>query len=205
MPLTVFRLLLPLVLVALLAGCAATKLKDSWKNPKYSGPAFKKILVLGVSSEAVTRRSFEDTFAGALQDSGVSAIPSYTLISRNGRIEEDKLRTAVAETGADGVLITRVVNIDQKSQTSPGYVTLVPGGGYYGGFYGYYGAAWGHYTPPATYTYKVLTLETNLWEVKSEDLAWSGFTEITDPSTVRRETESFSKVVIDALKSQGLI
>ena len=199
------RLPLSLLVLGLLSACASTELTDTWKDPGYSGPAFKKILVLGFATDQLNRKVFEDTFAAALKASGVEAVPSYTLIDAAGKVDEAELRSAVAESGSDAVLITRLVNIDKRTQYSPGQYTVTPAMGYHGSFYGYYGAAWAQSAPPAYYEYQVVTLETNLWDVETEQPVWSGATETFDPQTVRKETEGYSKVVIGALKEQGLI
>jgi hypothetical protein len=191
-------------LVALTAGCASTKFTSTWMEPDYTGGAFKKIVVMGVSRDETKRRVFEDVFAARLKAAGVDAIPSYTLIPENGKVEKDRLVPVVRQAGADGVLITRLVNIDQKTQYSPGYATTVPAMGFYGNFYGYYSSAWA-YSPPVAYQYEVVTVETNLWQVKGERLVWSGTTQTFAPENFRKEVDGFADLLAGALKEKGLI
>ncbi len=190
-----------LLLVGMLTACSSTKLRDTWRDEAYTGPGYKKVLVIGIAELPARRKSFEDTFAAALGQAGVVAVPSHRVLAVSGRIEEERLRQAVAESGAEAVLLTRLMSLDTRSEYQRGYISIVPRAG----FYGYYGAAWGHYTPAATYDYKVVGLETNLWDVETEKLVWAGATESFAPQTVKQETEAFSQVVINALRAADLI
>ena len=64
-------------------GCtASTSIVNEWRNPDYSSPRFKKILVLAVSKKP--RHTFEDEFAVKLKAAGVDAAPSYRYIPEEG-------------------------------------------------------------------------------------------------------------------------
>ena len=185
-----------------LAGCASTSLTNQWKNPSYSGLPIKKVLVVGVTKQPGSRRVFEDEFAAALKAAGVDAVPSYTQIKEDGQADETALQQAVKAVGADGVLVTRLVRIEQKTQVSPGYYRPVPAVG----LYGWYSSAWvGYYEPPMVYQYDVVTAETSLYGLQADELIWSGTTETFSPQDVRKETQGFAKIIIDALKKQGII
>jgi hypothetical protein len=191
-----------LVAAIAVAGCASTSLIDQWKSPSYSGPPLKKVLVVGVSTQPGPRRIFEDEFSAALKAAGVDAVPSYTVISEDGRAEQAVLEQAIKDVGADGVLVTRLVKTEQKTQISPGYYRPVPTVG----FYGWYSSAWvGYYEPPTVYQYDVVTAETSVYGLNVGELVWSGITETFAPEDVKKETQGFAKVIIEALKKQGLI
>ena len=194
-----------LAAAALLSGCASTRLTNAWKDPAFQGPAFTKVMVMGVSNEAGTRRTFEDVFSASLKAAGVIAVPSYTLIPEDGEVGRERLKEAVRQAGAQGVLVTRIVRVDRRTQFSPGYVTAVPAVGFYRDFYGFYSSAWTFHTPPQVQQFDVVTLETNLWDMHTGTLVWSGTTETFAPGDVRTESEGFARVVIGALKERGLI
>ena len=192
-----------LVLAAGLAGCASTKLVGQWKSPEFQGPPLRKVMVVGVSTQPATRRVFEDEFSAALKAAGVTAIPSYTVIPQDGQADQAVLEQAVKQLGADGVLITRLVRREQKTEVSPGYYQPVPA---MGGFYGWYSAAWmGYYEPPTVYQYDVVTAETSLYSVNASKLLWSGTTETFSPTDVAKETPAFAKIIIGALQKAGII
>ena len=188
--------------VFLLWGCASTQLTNAWKDSRYEGPPLGKIVVIGVTKQSAVRRIFEDVFSAALRTHGVEATPSYTLIPEDGEVPKARLAAAVEQSGADGVLMMRLVKVDRQTQIYPGSYTGAP----FMGFYGFYSSAWlGFYDPPQVYTYDVMTSETLLFEARDNRLLWSGTTETFSPRDVRKDTQDFASVIIKALAEQGLI
>lgn len=196
------RALTMVLAILVLSGCASTQLTNSWRDSRYTGPAFRKILVIGVTRQSGVRRTFEDVFAADLQAHGVSAIPSYTLIPDDGEVPQSRLAQAVKDSGADGVLVTRLVKVDRQTQIYPGSYVGPP----FVGFYRFYSTAWiGYYDPPQIYTYDVVTSETSLFEATGNRLVWSGTSETFSPRDVRKDTQEFAGVIIKALSAQGLL
>ena len=191
------RIVLSCVVLALV-GCAATTLKTSWRDPGYKGPPLKKVMVVGVSSQPATRRTFEDEFVKQLKADGVEGIQSYNFIPQDGKAEDAQVKQAVQKSGADGVLITRLVRVDVNVQ-------VVQPMGFYGGYGGYAGAWGGYYDPPMVSQTDTVVLDTTLWGLNDSVLLWSGSTETFAPTNIRQETEGFAKVIIGALKKQKLI
>jgi len=189
----------------LTAGCASTTLTNVWRDPTYTGGAFKAVLVMGVSETTGVRRIFEDEFAAKLKSVGVVAVPSHTLIPQDGPVDRATLDAAITKSDAQGVLVTRLLKVDRRTNYAPGSVWAVPAVGHYRDFHGYYSSIWVQYTPPQRYDYDVVVLETNLWGAKKGELVWSGMTENFAPSDVRRATQEFADVIIKALHEQKLI
>jgi hypothetical protein len=190
-------------------GCASTRITAAWSDPAYPGPPFRRILVVGVTPESAVRRVFEDEFVRALQGAGVEAVASYTLLPEDGPAALERLKDAVEHERADGVLVTRVVGVDRRTEYSPGYVTAAPGIAWSHSLYGYYGAAWAFYEPPVVREYEVVTLETNLWEARNPrddgHLVWSVSTETFAPEDTRKETEELATILIRELRQRGLL
>lgn len=194
--------LLAVAAVAVLGACASTSLVNQWKSAEFAGPPVRKVLVLGVTEQAGVRRVFEDEFAAQLRAVGVDAVPSYTVIPEDGKAEREVLEKAVQDLDADGVLVTRLVKSEQKTQITPGYYGPAPTMG----FYGWYSSAWiGYYEPPMVYQYDVVTAETSLYSPPQSRLVWSGTTETFSPQDVKKETQGFAKVIIGALRKQGIL
>jgi hypothetical protein len=188
--------------LVLLAGCASTKLVNQWTSQGHTNAPLRKVVVVGVSKQPSVRRVFEDEFASRLQVARVEAVPSYTLVAEDGQADPAVLEKAVAQVGADGVLVTRLVSVQQKTDVSPGFYRPVPAMG----FHGWYSSAWmGYYEPPTVYQYDVVTAETSLYSPPQSTLVWSGTTETFSPRDVRKETAGFADVIIGALRKQGII
>ena len=193
---------LPLLL---LTACASsTKLVNVWQDPAYSSGPFKKIIVLGLGSDGAMSQTFEDIFAAELKRRGVEAIPGYTLLPQGQQTSREAMEQAAKNAGADGFLVARLVKTDKETQYEPGYTPTIPGVGYYNNFYGYYSAAV-TYAPPVTYQYEVVTVETNLWDVRTDKLVWSGTTQTFAPGSVSQEAPGFAKLIVNALAERKMI
>jgi hypothetical protein len=190
----------------LVAGCApATRLTNAWVDPSYKGPPFRHILVLGISQNPGERRTFEDEFSSQLRSAGVNAVPGYTVLPEDGKVEKSVLEAALKRISADGAIVARVLAVDRKTAYSPGYVTVIPSVGYARGFYGFYGSAMAISTPPTPYQYDVVVVETSLWQTRDGTLVWSATTQTTDPGELRKEIAGYADIIIGALHERGLI
>jgi len=84
---------------------------------------------------------------------------------------------------------------------SPSYM----GPGFYGtGFRGYYGAAYA-VAPPDVNVYDVLTIETTLWNPRTDKPVWSGTSEVTAPSNIAEASKELAGVLITKMKADGVI
>jgi hypothetical protein len=185
-----------------LAACASTSLVNQWRNPAHAGAPLRKVLVVGVTTQPSVRGVFEDEFSAQLKQAGVAAVPSYTVIVEPGQADQPRLERAVRDVGADGVLVTRLIRREQKTELEPGYYRPAPAVG----FYGWYSSAWvGYYDPPMVYQYDVVTAETSVYSPGEAQVVWSGITETFAPRDVKKETAGFARIIIGALKKQGVI
>ena len=191
-----------LLTMLMLAGCAATELVNQWSNPAYTAPWFKRVMVIAVSRQASIRRNFEDEFVAQLKAAGVDAVPSYQYIQDEGQAEEGRLNEAVLKAGADAAIITRLVRREQKTDITPGFYQPAPTFG----FYGWYSSGWvGYYEPPRVYQYEVYTSETSLYDVRKNQVVWTGTAQTTAPGDINKEIRDYAEIMIQALKEKKLI
>jgi hypothetical protein len=189
----------------LLAACASsTKLVNVWHDPAYSGGPMKKIIVLGLGAEGAMSQTFEDIFTAELKRRGVEAVAGHTLLPRDQQPSREAMEQAAKDVGADGFLVARLVKTDKETQYAAGYTPAVPGVGNYNNFYGYYSAA-ATYAPPVAYQYEVVTVETNLWDVRTDKLVWAGTTQTFAPGSVSQEAPGFAKLIVNSLAERKLI
>ena len=187
--------------IVLLAGCATTRLVDTWKDPAFTGPKFSRVLVVGISRSDANRRIFEDGFAGALQAGGTTAVASYPVMAIGPTVDNAQIDAAAGKSNADAVMVTRVLRVTRKVDVQPGYVSP----GFYGrGFRGYYGTAWAA-IPPDVDVYDVITIESTLWNMRTDKPVWSGTSEVTEPKSVAAATTELSKSLIAKMKADGVI
>ena len=200
---TLLRSLLVFAALALLAGCQTTSIQSAWFDSSYKGGPFRKIVVIASDGTTADSRVFEDIMVQRLQAAGVNAVPGYTTVPADARRAEAPFSAAVAATGADGVIIIRLIRVDTKTQVStmmmPGPM-VGPWGGYYGGFYG-----GGFYAVPEVTQYDVASVETNVYAVATRSLVWAATTQTVNPTTVAKEAPNFADIIIGQLRARGLV
>ena len=192
----------PLLIAAFalaLAACASTTLRDSWYDMSYAGGPFRKILVLGVSSNVTERRIFEDVMAQRLAASGVEAIPAYRYLVDDGMAAEPALDAAVRASRADGLLMSRVRGIDRRTSVT---TAMAPMHAHGFGWYGLY-SAW--YPVTDVRQYDIATVETSLFAADGKRVVWSGMTETYEPTSVAKDAPGFAAVIVKALQERGFL
>ncbi|WP_114240841.1 hypothetical protein [Dyella sp. C9] len=179
-----------------LAACATNvSITNQWRDTAWPGPPATHVVVVGISRSDTMRHVFEDTFAQQLQAAGVQASASYTQIPA-GSSGGVQLRDLVKNSGAQAVLVTRVQRVEQK-------VNVTSSGPMYGGFWGWYGGAWAS-TPDVT-QYDVVTLETSVWDARSEKLVWTVTTQAIGTKNVAKATTELAQTLIPKLKTDGIL
>lgn len=197
------RLLVVLASLALLAACQTTSIQSAWFDSTYQGGPFRKVVVLASDGTTADSRVFEDIFVARLQAAGVQAVPGYTTIPADARRAEGPFSAAVQATGADGVILVRLLRVDTKTQVS---TMMVPGPmvGPWGGFYGPYFAG-GFYAVPDVTQYDVASVETNVYATATKSLVWAATTQTVNPTTVAKEAPGYADLIIAQLRARGLV
>ena len=189
-----------MAVVVLATSCSSNPLVNQWRAEDAGAVPYHKVLVIGISDQEGMRRTFEDVFTQRLLVHGVATTPGYRLLPSVVEKDQRKLLEAVADSGADAVLMSRVVKVDNRTYYVPGYY---PGPAF--GFYGYYSPVWFYYEPPRLEHYRVVTLETNLWDLGDRSLVWSGTTRTFNPGEARKEASELAEVIVGALEKEALI
>jgi hypothetical protein len=203
-----FLVLVLTLTAATLADGKSTKLVTSWKNPEYSGPAFHRILVLGMSTKPGVRADFEDALSRLVTRDGVEAVPGNTILLRpeGSKLDINYLKSQVKEFGIDAVIVSRLVKVDKS-------ITYVPGQpympySYYGSFYGYYGAVYPVvYSPDYLREDTTVRVETNVYAVTSGEgqLVWTGVSDTFNPSSADKVIDALSKLIVKELQKEAII
>jgi hypothetical protein len=191
--------------LALFAGCATSKLVSQQSNPDYVGKSFKSVMVVAVTSDELIRRTFEDRMVALLGQRGTKGIPAYAAVGSRGQVEEADLRQAIARSGAEGVLMTRVTRIDRSSGTVPGSTVAVGIG--WGGFYGYYSTVWQTVeVAPQKITGPSWTVsETRLFDAKNGVLAWTGVMDTRENDDLGAALTQYVGVIFDAMVNDRVL
>lgn len=197
---------LGLGLALLVVGCATrTTLSDVWTADTVPGAPLERVLVIGISDSDLGRRSFEDGFVASLARRGVEATPSYELIPDRQQVSRDVVRDAIRGRGFDGVLVTRLLEVDEESRYVPPQTYVTPS--YYGrGLYGYMGHGWDVvHQPGYAITTTIVRLETHLYDARSAELVWAAHSDTFEPRSKSDAVESVTAVLAERLAADGMI
>lgn len=183
------------------AGCASTSIRDAWFDPGFTGGPFRSIFVLGVlPDEGGERRIFEDIMSEKLRETGIDAVQAYRFLPDGGRAPEAALDAAVARSGADGLLMTRLRGVRTQTEVTTTMMTGPAMGGF--GWYSGY-TAW--FPVQEIRQFDIATVESSLFDVKTRKLVWTAVTETFSPRSVRQEAPGFADVIIRSLTERGLL
>jgi hypothetical protein len=194
-----FRALALVALAWLVTGCASTTLQSTWRDPAYTGGAFKRVFVLALSTRDVTaRRVIEDVLVAKLAAGGVEAVPAWQSLPGDGPVPESALTAAVTASRADGMLMVRLLGVDTQLTVWPPPLGPGPRFGWYGAYSGWYAY------PQVTQT-QTAVVETTLFDVRSQRIVWSATSETMNPTGVQRDAPGFADVILASLRKDGFL
>ena len=167
-----------MLVVIVFMACAGTKLTDIQVDESRRGKPVSNILVIGVTykENEQVRRSFEDRFVAQLKAAGVMAVSSGDAISipSDLMLKKEQILKAANEFNNDAVIITHVAAKEVNESYTRSHES----------YYTYYGEVYSsahRHDYSSTKTYHRLV--TNLYDVKTEKLIWSGKSETLNPDS----------------------
>jgi len=185
----------------LILACAGTRLTQTKVDETRRGKPVSDILVIVIADKKETRESFERKFVDQLKAVGVEAVSSAEAIPMPAdlKLEKDAILKVVEEYGNDAVIITHLAGIEKEE-------TFTRTGGSFIGYYGHYGGVYDVVHDPGYYSgYTSVRLETNLYDVKTEKLLWSGQSETKEVKTINKLIDDVLALVIKDLQKNKLL
>ena len=198
-PCPAFRNLLLVLAATTLAACATNKPLGEWVNESYSGQA-SNILIIGATRRNERRREFEAQFVKALEARGISATASYKLLPTAKDLTRESVEAAIRGKDIDAVLVTRLAEIKSAE------VFRRPANYDYDRDYiTYYDHSLRRSSPAFDDEYRVLGLETNLYDTASGELIWKMQSEAIDASRSGEIIAAQIELTIKTLAKRKLI
>jgi hypothetical protein len=185
--------------VLVITACANTSPVTEWSNEGFTGK-LNNILIIGVTSRATRRRGFEDKFVAGFAALKVNATPSYELIDSSLYLSRQIVENAIKGRGMGAVLVMRLAGIKEKEvyrQPDNQDENMT--------YFTYYDKAFQRSNDGSYDQYKIVTLETNLYDTQSGELVWSMQSETMDASQPRQVVEDQIELTIRTLAKRGLI
>ena len=194
------------------ASCSLTNLNAVWKDPQYQGGKLKNVLVIGGSTNQVIRRIFEDEFTARLKTRGTNALPSYNIFPSAKTLDKDTIDSKSQDLGVDAILITRVVDTKVKRELTPQPYNVYYRGTYFYDWPNRYSRFYSRSYPGRYYDershyseYEVVNVETNLYDVQTGKLIWSGMLNTLIGGSNELEITSLVEVIMKSFSENQLI
>ena len=184
----------------LFASCATTTVTDVWKADDYQGKAQKIVVIMAAKSPDM-RNLFENRFVAELEARGNEAIQSYKIVTMEQLPDKELVKSKIRSTGADTVLVSRLVDIKTIEGYVPGQRYVVPS--YYYGWGSYYTVIFADYGYTADI--QVSHIETNLYSMKTEKLIWSAHSKTERTEGEQQLINTFIKIILKKLSSDKII
>ncbi|MFZ1201566.1 MAG: hypothetical protein WAO07_15470 [Desulfobacterales bacterium] len=181
--------------------CAGTRLSHTWVDEARRGKPVADVLVIIIADKAQNRETFETKFVRQLQATGIEAVASGDAIPmpRDLKLEKDVIRQAVEKYGNDAVIISHLAGLEKEE-------VFTRTGPVYGGYYNYYGYVFDRvHDPGVSGEVATVRLETNLYDVKTERLLWSGQSTSENVTSVNTVIDEVIALVIKDLQKQKLL
>ena len=191
---------LTLVLAVLtLTACSSKPPVTQWRSDSFSGKV-DDILIIGVSSNADRRYTFETSFVEALAAKNTRAIPSRDLLRTSINLRRELIENAIEGHQVGAVLITRVAATKEKETYH-----LPEGYDYQNSDDVSYDIAQQEQNKGYYADEKLLILESRLFETESGQMIWSMHSGATAHDKPREIIKELIQLTIKNLGESGLI
>ena len=189
--------------VSCLSACASTTFTSTWKAPDAQpvDPAGKTVAALVISVDKKQRRDAEVYLTHELTIRGARAVAAYTLIGLE-HPTVDYARARFKEAGVEGVVIMRVVGLDQQVTVDPGGFS---GSAYttFGSYYSSYGVGVS-YSTGSVQTDTQVDIETLIYSLSQDKLLWAGTSRTSNPAGVQSLITEVADAVASEVVAQGV-
>ncbi|TRZ41950.1 hypothetical protein DMZ48_15030 [Robertkochia solimangrovi] len=195
---------------------SSTSITGSWKNENaLQSKTYKKVFIMAITTNVPAKTIIEDEYAFYAKRNGMEVVKGHDefpgTFTKQTVPSRDQLIKIIRDTGSDVIMTITLQDKETQSRYVPGTTNYAMGYnpmgfGYYGSFYGYY-----NYWYPMTYdpgyytTDKIYFLETNLYDVQSEELLWSAQSKTYNPSDLEDFTKDYTQAIIKKMQSDGLL
>lgn len=200
------------LITALIAACSPSQEVTSYWVNKEAIPKepFKTIYIIAITQNENMKPAVENGLADVLVSRGNKVVlnsqiypPSFSAVKQ---LTKEQLVETIAKTGSDAVLTLAVLDTKTKTTYNQGSSYAPMSYGYYGSYYGYYN----HYYPvvysPGYYsTNKTFYIETNFFDVKTDQLLWSIQSQAYNPDNFDSMFKEYTRTILAKLREEGLI
>jgi hypothetical protein len=204
------------IVVSLLVISCNTSKPDTagvWVNKeKMQGKSFHKVFVVAMTADVDVKARMENDIAAAIVKKGYEAVKSMDVLPidlKNPRKPtKEEIIDKVKTSACDAVFITAVLKKDESIAYTEGGTTYSKSPEYTwsNSYYGYYNH-WYQTTSTSSYyeNDKRYVMQTNLYDVASEEIMWSVQSEVLNPSSLEHFSKAYMSGLVKKLKAGGVL
>jgi hypothetical protein len=208
---TIYTTLFSLLIIA----CGGnTKLTVSYIQEGLQPKKYNKLAIVALTNSDPNRLVLEEALVEQFKQIGVNALSTFNIFPLAGRpdvlaemeLDDETIRNHIRETvkknNIDALMIISLLDAKQVERyvntpaNSVGfYYPAYPAYGYH--YYDYYSYVYGttrnsgYYTTQSTYF-----VETNLYDIESEELIWTGQTKTENIISIEAEAPNFARIIV---------
>ena len=209
------HLLTVIVAVFILVACSSSKQSTGvWVNKeKIQGKTFNNFFILVMTANIQARVQVEKDLEALAVSRGLKALKSIdvmppSLDDPKKVPTKEELVSKVKASGCNAVFIVSLLNKDESVRYTPSTSahTVTPYYTYTGSYYGYYSNWYSTAYTPSYYTQeKEYFMQTNLFDVASEEIMWSAQSEVFNPSSLPNFSRSYIQTLMKQLEKENLL
>ena len=195
---------------------ACTPYKEStgvWVNKeKIQGKSYSNIFIIVMTANLEARALLENNLASLATEKGYKTVKSMDVMPPGlkdaAMPSKEDIVKKVKESNCDAVFVASLLKKEEDVRYTPG-TTAYSVRPYYtwsGNYFGYY-SHWyptlyndGYYTKEKNYF-----MQSNLYDVASEEIMWSVQSTVFDPSSLNKFSKAYTSQLIKQLKEEGLL
>lgn len=191
-----------LALAVVACSGSSARMIQTHVDETYVGKPIKDVLVIAIIDDQQIRAILEKHFVDWFAVKGVDAVISADVLPMDLRkkLEREAIVAVVDKYKNDTILITHLVGIEESevfSRDRPQY---------FFNYYGFYNYGLAYVTWPTVYGEKVkFSLETALYDVKTESPIWAGESQLNNPQTTGKAIGQVVEMVMKELEKNGLL
>ena len=200
-----------IMLGLVLAACSSGKESTGvWVNKeKIQGKSFHKVFIVVMTADIQARVRLENDLAATAISHGYEAVKSVEAIppvlSDPKMPTKDEVVGKVTSSGCDAVFVASLLDKNESVHYTPGTTaySIQPYYTYYPGYY----SNW--YPSVSTSDYyahdKKYFLQSNLYDVASQEIMWSVQSQIFNPESLEKFSKEYTTTLIKQLEKEKLL
>ena len=184
-----------------------------WMNKeKMIGKSYESIFLVVQTTDIQARQVVETALHNKAAERGYKTVKSIEVLkpslSESQVPTKEMIAKSAVETGCDAVFVVTLLRKEEELKYTPGTVAYspLPYYTYSGNFFGYYNRWYPTVSTPGYYNNdKTYFIQSNLYDVKTQELMLSVQSSLFNPTSLESFSKSYVKDLVKQMEKEGLL